>query len=326
MKILGIKQKNCEPVTIWALSYLERLENSHSVKTMHNFSISDLHWADLIYFHRPSEQWNLDTIELCKKLGKKTICLFDDDLLSLPFDHPGYLRCNETSKKIVGECAKNSDGFIVTNKEILNSFGGLNENHTIIPPTYPDEELKNSPIDQSNTKKIVLWRGSVSQKSMLEFSDAISSAGAKHPDWMFAFLGDYPWSVVEKLKNPWYCYNGFIERSQMWQVMKNYAPSICIAPRTDNQFTRSRSDMAFMDGVLCGAITLGPNWDEWDHGGVINYNNTKSFEDDLSSMMHRFNDDKNYNEEFAKGREFAIEYRSHSYAAKKHLEFLRGIL
>ncbi len=310
----------CDPI-----AHVTKLDESIKVRIKTSFDLADISWADVLYLHRPIYPLHLEIIEISKRLKKKVILLIDDDLLSVPIDHPKYFFYkNVELKKRVELATMEADHVVFSNKEILNSFPWV-ENYSVVHCAYDDELIRSIEYNPDR-KKIAYFRGSPThRKSLLEYSDAIAECGAKHLDWTFIFIGDYPWYVVEKLKNSWYVVSDFMQPEKMWQYLKELRPAINFCPRTDNQFTRSRSDMAFMDATLCGAITLGPDWSLWRHRGVIAYKDVNGFSHEFNSAMNAFDGGDEFSCAIRGGKDFMLENRSYSYSAREHLKILKSI-
>jgi hypothetical protein len=71
------------------------------------------------------------------------------------------------------------------------------------------------------------------------------------------------------------------------RVLEQVHPSIIQVPLTSNKFNRSKSNIAWIEGTVAGACTLGPSWDEWKKPGLIDYIDKQNYYEHLSNLVKK---------------------------------------
>ena len=61
------------------------------------------------------------------------------------------------------------------------------------------------------------------------------------------------------------------------------SPKYSVFPLVDTPFNRAKSNIAYLEAIMCGAIIVAPDWQEWRHPGVINY--TDDFKEKVGYMV-----------------------------------------
>lgn len=248
----------------------------------------DIDWADVVVFHRPTGMHALPIAQAVKLKNKKLIVDNDDDYFNVPVDHRSHITFNDVElRRVMTETTKLADLMTLANEEAVKTFAPINANYAIYPCVYDERYLKAPDLEKPRTQTI-MWRGSdTHNQSLYEFSDAIGELDKEHTGWEFIFVGAYPWHVIKKIKNnKWWCNPGYMPTKELWEYARNIGPAIQIVPLTDDQFTRSRSNMAFMDATTAGALTVARNFKHFMVPGVINYRDSKDF----TEIMHRLMD------------------------------------
>ena len=269
-----------------SIKHLEETGYPCVVQVATHISEFDIDWADIVVIHRPVDEIQLNVSNHVKAKGKKLWIDNDDDQLSLPIDHPAYLQYNRDDRRhYIRTCNKLADVVTISNENIIKTYGDLNKNIIYYPCAY-DERLMPEP-DCSPRDKVVLWRGShTHNKSMAEFAPAVGRADKKVKGWKFVFIGAYPWEMLEQItENEWYCSPGYMPTHNLWDYSRKLKPAVQMLCLTENQFTRSRSNMAQLDGTIAGAALLAPSWNHWDTPGVTHYDGLKDFESKLTALM-----------------------------------------
>ncbi len=312
IKILAITASLNDGASIPRVNSLMTIEGI-DVRIKVDYSISDLNWADIVFIHRPVTPNLLALCQITKQLGKKLWIDNDDDQLNVPMDHPFYFFFNdEITKNSIRESNKLADVVTISNPNILKSYADLNKNIVYYPCAYHQDIYKEE--ISKERKKTVLWRGSNTHtKSLMEYAPYVIQVANKHPDWEFHFIGDNPWYIIEQIKNPWWVQREFLPPEKLWQYMKDIRPSIQMLCLTDNQFTRSRSNMAYMDGTLAGAITVAPDWDHWKCPSIENYSSHKGFVATMDNLMGDFNRGYDSSKDIAIAKEYIL--KNHTFEA-----------
>lgn len=278
--------------------------------------------SDVIFVHRPVKEGDFGLVELAKKAGKKVWLDIDDDYLNVPTDHPSFSYYQKPEVRDgIEKITEIADVITVSNDN-------LRDKHTdktfLTVCSYSGEYLKG--ISQKFPKKQlrICWRGSQThRKSLLEYGPQIVSLSRKHPNWEWYFLGDSPWMFSDEMKAKQIVVNpDWLDTDTMLNYIQAVSPAVQIMPLIDNHFTRCRSNMAWMDGLTGGAVTIAPNWEHWKVPGVINY---ESFEITASEVMSKIEDGKVFKKEVKAGWDHMLSrytFEAVNEVQKKVLKFL----
>lgn len=299
---------------------------SHNIRLTTSAKWEDINWADIVMIHRPVDPHHFELCKLVKSLGKKLWIDNDDDQLNLPLDHPSYFIYQKEERKYsIRESNRLADVVTISNPQILKSYNELNSNIVYYPCAYPTNAFEDTNYFPIRNKTIV-WRGSSThKKSLLEYSDAIAQVGKWHLDWSFVFIGDNPWMVTEKLENSWYVWDGFLPPQELWKYMKNLRAAIQIVPLTDNQFTRSRSNMAYLDATIAGANVLAPDWPHWKCPGITNYISKSDFIGKLDNLIDKHDKHINFTSSILEARNYILANQTFEAINKSQIDIIDSL-
>lgn len=285
----------------------------------------DIAWADIVMINNPDEAHYLPMARYAKERGKKIWVDNDDDQLNVPLDHVGHLTyLQKDRREAIIECNKLADVMTLSNKNLLKTYGELNQNFDIFPCGY-DERLMPEP-DFTPRNKTILWRGSMQEKSLVEFSKAIGRLDKKFSGWEFVFINAYPWQVLEKIKkNKWYVHPGFMPVTQLWDYCRKLKPAIYMAPLTDNQFSRCRSNMGHVDATIAGALVIARDYTHHGNPGVITYKDVADFEFQMTDCMSRFENNGSFYDFVRESWEFIQGYQTFKVVNVKQWEIINAI-
>lgn len=281
--------------------------------------------SDVIFVHRPVKESDFGLIELAKKAGKKIWLDIDDDYLNVPNDHSAFSYYQKPEiRENIEKATELSDVITVSNNNLRDKH---TEKTFLTACSYSGEYLKK--LNQKFPKKQlrVCWRGSQThRKSLLEYGPQIVSLSIKNPEWEWYFLGDSPWMFSNEMKAKKIVVNpDWLDTDTMLNYIQAISPAIQIMPLTDNHFTRSRSNMAWMDGLTGGAVTIAPNWEHWKVPGVINYESKEDFEAKTSKAMQDIENGISFDKEVKAGWDHMLEnytFEAINKVQEKVLQFL----
>lgn len=288
---------------------------------------NDVAECDVLMVHRPVNDHDLGIIKLAKQAGKKVWVDADDDYFFLPKDHQAYSFYEKPeTKEYIRQSLKLADVVTISNDLLRESFNILNEKIITYPCSYPSTELLKHFKEPLVPHKRICWRGSQTHRgSLLEFGPQIAAASEKFPDWEWYFLGDMPWTFVDDIKGKVVVNSEWLNTSDLMMYIHSIQPSIQIMPLKDNHFTRSRSNMAWMDGLCGNAVTIAPDWPHWKVPGVYNYDEVVSFSDRLESLMAFVEGGNNFSDQLKKAWEHMLENYTFEAVNKIQKEILKGL-
>lgn len=309
-----------------SIKHLEETGYPCAVRVSNEIFECHVKWADIVVIHRPTEENLVVLARYVKKLGKKLWVDNDDDHLNVPIDHDLYLDYNrEERKDWISECNQIADVVTISNKNILKSYGHLNKNIHFYPCSY-DERIIPDP-DFNPREKHILWRGSKTHhKSISEFSSSIKNIDKKFEGWQFTFIGDYPWKMAEAItNNKWWCDPRYMMNDQLWDYSRKIRPAIQMVCLTDNQFTKSRSNMAQLDATIAGAVTIARDWEHFKTPGVITYSDVEDFERILSNAMTHIEDGKDFRSDVENSWEYIKKNQTFKAVNVKQWEIVKSL-
>lgn len=227
--------------------------------------------VDLVYLHRPFSKEHGMIFERAKQLGVPVWVDFDDYLEGIPKDNPVYPTFMSSDTQVVIDmCTREAD--------ILSCGGALHKK--IIEEKYDrqvhlitnsvDDRLLpcKKPFKKSNK---ITWRGSQSHLIDLhEFEEDIGGIVEKFPklDWMFFQTNPWPLRKHFTRESKWAPECNLFD--YYWNFTNNNS-CFHIVPLLEHIFNRVKSNIAWSDATLAGAVCLGPDFEEWQRPGIVNY-------------------------------------------------------
>lgn len=297
---------------------------------IHFVHIQDVNWAtirnvDVVYMQRPSSPNNVRILEIAMMNKKKVWVDYDDYLLGVPPWNPAYnTYANPGVQDNIKLLLKHSDVITVSTKFLKLKLSEFNEKIHVVPNAFDDTVLKFK--DDNTTLPIITWRGSQSHdKDLAQFTPALVSIARENLAWNFVFMGEPFWKTVEEIKSvnqkcavvptkdPIFYFKAF-------QSMK---PAIHIVPLLDDDFNRSKSNIAWIEATFAGAASLVPDTPEWQVPGVMNYKDEKDFQYKLQEMMKEYPNTYKRNLE---SRKYIEENLMLTNVTNQRLEILKSLL
>jgi hypothetical protein len=248
------------------------------------------HWNwiarnDALFLQRPFEEIDIHAAVLARMQGKPVWMDWDDDLTCIPHSNK-YRQIYDpaTMKQRMGKLLSLADVVSVTTealKEKMCQVSGAGCQPRIIPNAC------HWPFSNAQRQRRVTWRGGHSHDAdLLAFLPAIAEL-ARLPQfslWKWCFLGEPPWQVREAI--PEANFEQWADTPHMYMPAFGYlGPWVNLVPLADHPFNRSKSNLAWIEATCAGAITLAPDWPEWQRPGVVNYKDGKDFKDNLRGLI-----------------------------------------
>lgn len=260
---------------------------------INEYNWATLHMCDALFVQRPFKEDHVKVIEMAKNQGLKVWVDYDDDLFTVPTDNPASGVYNEAAtKKAVAKCIAMADEVTVTTPFLKKRFQEgpvpLNKNITVIPNAFDFEMFNYRDDETSMRNKIMLWRGSITHERDLTTvaKEVINIAqDPKCSEWLWRFVGYNPWFITDKLLPKQYIHSKSLDIMEYNRHIFDIAPQAIFVPLHDSVFNRSKSNIAWFEGTLAGAVCIAPNWEEWTQPGIINYDSPRNFEDIVKAVM-----------------------------------------
>ena len=216
--------------------------------------------SDLVLFQRDFAnhfEAYQDVIQEARKLNKPVVLDLDDDLLSLPRDHPDRVATYYASGlPSILHAILNADGITVTTKALKQSVLKMNPNVWVLP-NYLDESLwqmRSQPKSGPNQPLTILYMGTTTHRPDLQLvSEALLRITKTYRGAVrFLFYGIEP--PGELAKNAavshqpvlTYDYKNFVS------LMGHLRADLAIAPLCDNDFNHSKSALKYLEYSAMG--------------------------------------------------------------------------
>jgi len=258
------------------LSELSKIDNITITIVEDKFRFLDAKGYDIAFFQRPDTENYLITMKALKKMGLKIVLDYDDYLLEVPHEnkyHQVQKLQDNPYEKIVAACLRIADKIIVST-DTLAALLGYPEKTVTIKNAFDDYCFK--PVEKFSYNKCVLWRGGLNHKGDIEkYGKDILSIVTDNPDFQFIFFTDIPKrednEVFECISKELKMLPNFrtmqaVDPISYLQMLPKIAPSLILTVNDETPFNDCKSDCAKLEGFYCGALTIHPDWPEWDWG------------------------------------------------------------
>lgn len=258
------------------------------------FDSEKLNWeiairADIIFLQRPYTEDHVAAAKIVKDCNRALWVDFDDDLFSVPMGNPAYQHYSkEGTRKNIARVTAMADVVTVSTQQLRKKLLGLNKNIITIPNAFNDTIINWRPDPRMERHAIIMWRGSRTHDRDLErYLPQMAQVAEKNPGWQWLFLGEPSWRVTEVIPPNQRIIMPSIDPMQYWAEIAKIQPIIQIVPLEDNEFNRSKSNIAWIEASYSGAATLAPNWEEWRRKGVVLYDSQEDFGRKLQNMIEQ---------------------------------------
>jgi len=267
---------------------------------MRDFDWTAMKLIDVLFMQRPASTDEQTIAKLARQHGRALWVDYDDDLTAVPMENFSCygLYMNDAVQGAIRNIIRLASVVSVTTpylRDRLANEAGVDPRKFIVIPnaiddTLPDANARTVRVQDEKKPRLLFWRGSVTHhRDLFEEHAALIAASerlADKPDWKMAFMGYSPWHIAEhwnkrrvehvpasadapKLNGPiMYKDTGIAE---FYQVIKQERIRAFLFPLHDNHLNRAKSNNAWIEAAYAGAVTIAPNWPEWQKPGVITY-------------------------------------------------------
>jgi hypothetical protein len=241
-----------------------------------------LEFADAVFMQRPAGANHLQLAQMCKDNGVPLWVDYDDLLFDIPKDNPAHLSyMNPEIRKSVVKIIQMATVVTVSTEQLKRCFqpkgASLNDRIFVINNAIPRRFMNLAKPYQY--KKHVNWRGSnTHQKDLAEFANEIVELSEERKDTTFTFVGYNPWFITQYMDPQRAIVAPPMSIGDYFRFMVATNPSVQIVPLDSSMFNLCKSNIAWLEGCLAGAVTVAPAWPEWSKKpGVLNYKSTEEF-------------------------------------------------
>jgi hypothetical protein len=80
-----------------------------------------------------------------------------------------------------------------------------------------------------------------------------------------------------------------ISMLQYLKVIDQMCPTIMVVPLLDDLFNRSKSNIAWIEGTMNGAVVVAPDNGSWDQPGIVKYESKEEFKSKTQDLINNPN-------------------------------------
>lgn len=291
---------------------------------------------DILFMQRPAYPEWLKVAEYMKKELNKKIWVDHDDNL---FELPPYNRVRDTYTPVVKKAMLDMmkiadivtvstpalqkyfiDNFAIESQVIPNAF---NEDVFTMATEYNWLYPQGTPqIPSHRTVERILWRGSEThQADLMEHMEPLVNAMENRPNTFWEFMGFDPYFVTMRFPAEKFKYYPPEDIMIYTKNLKQIRPQIVHVPLLEDGLNESKSNIAWMEATAAGAVTIAPNWPEWQKPGVINYNSIEHYGELLMQPI----DMERNKERWQASRDYIMENLTLTKVNKQRFEIIKQL-
>jgi hypothetical protein len=235
---------------------------------------------DILFMQRPAFPEWLKLAEYMKGLGKKVWIDHDDNLFNLPPYNRVVDTYNPVVKKSMLDMMKLADVVTVSTPALQKYFMENFAVECVVIPNAFNEELMTMASEYNAPQKTekILWRGSEThQADLMEVADQLAFAMENRPNTFWDFMGFNPFFVTMNFPADKWRYHLSEDIMVYTNNLKAIKPQIVHVPLISDGLNHGKSNIAWIEATAAGAVTIGPNWPEWQRPGLINYSTVEHY-------------------------------------------------
>ncbi len=248
---------------------LERISAEQKAKAILN--------ADVVVFHRPEQQYQLEIAKKLKESGKKIV--FDND--DTYKDHNGFkfndYMTEEKMKRGLGELDKNINTFIeladlvtCTTEALKKEYEQVNPNVVVLPNTVDPFYYPEPKRNETDIVRIGIT-GSVGVTSDVEVLKPIIEHYQNDPRVRLVLLSLPPEGeneIYKKLYMEEYAFwdkvniewHSFVKSDVYYEYLNDLKLDMVIIPRSDSLFNRCKSNLKFLESSMLETPVIGQSF------------------------------------------------------------------
>lgn len=277
---------------------------------------------DILFMQRPAYPEWLKLAEYMKGLGKKIWIDHDDNLFELPPYNRVVDTYNPVVKKAMLDMMKIADVVTVSTPALQKYFMENFALETIVIPNALNDILTpmNTEYNQPKAGERFCWRGSEThQADLMQHAEQLTDAINKRPNTFWDFMGYNPFFVTMHFPpDKWKYY--LPEDIMVYTAnLKAIKPQVVHVPLIEDGLNQAKSNIAWIEATVAGAVTIAPDWFEWQKPGVLNY---KSAEEYGSLLMRPIDDAK---ERWQASRDYIMENLLLTHVNKQRAEIIQNL-
>lgn len=258
-----------------------------NARMMDSVSSASLKEHDVVFMQRPFNANHLQAAKIVKDCHKPLWIDYDDFLLQIPTDNPAHSTyMNDRTINNMLQIMKMADVITVSTKalkillqdsiEYAGKLFRANDNVIVLNNAY-DYFFHHDPV-KNDGKPLITWRGSETHfRDVMTYAKPIRSFMDRYKDWKMEFLGANIWPLTETLDRERVTVTEQMDPQTYMNYLKKINPSVHIIPLHNSHFNQAKSNIAWIEATIAGAVCIAPDWYEWRKPGVITYKTEADF-------------------------------------------------
>lgn len=258
-----------------------------SISFINEITRATLRMVDAVFLQRPSTRQHLAMARLCRAARKPLWVDYDDDLTCVPADNPTHpVYSSPEVQKNLREIVSLADTVTVSTKRLGARVAELGAKRVRVVPNAFDDHLFHRDVTEGERPRVIVWRGSPThQRDLAHFAEPILELAHAHKEWAWNFVGWNPWFLTEEMPKDRCFFTPGLPIEEYFGYVQKLAAPIQIVPLYDNEFNRSKSNIAWIEGTFAGSACIVPNWEEWQRPGAVTYDSREQFHTNLKALM-----------------------------------------
>lgn len=253
---------------------------------LHKYNWATLAELDVLFMQRPYTIDEVGIMEMAKDDGIPVWIDYDDLLLNVPTDNPAYFLYSAAEKvKNMRFLIENADHVTVSTPELKTQIQKLNKNITVIPNAI-DMRYFSYRKEPPKRMRRVAWRGSKTHhRDVFTYCQMIHAKHMEHKAWEWHFIGDNLWFLTDNMVHERTMVVRPLEWPEYFRHMWQIAPAVMMVPLHEHPFNWCKSNIAWLEAAFAGAVTIAPDWGEWQRPGILNFKNETEFGEQLEKVL-----------------------------------------
>lgn len=269
---------------------LARQYSDLEVRYGEKLEIPNMFWCDVLVMQRPFTPDHHAWIQTLQQLGKPVIIDYDDDVTHVPSHNPHQKYYNTQDTQFSIKSSLNIAQAVQVSTEPLKAeFDQYNKNVIVVPNALDNGLFPDPKVNWERRRKLVLWRGGESHTNDLKtFHNEICNVVSSNPKWLFEFFGGEEAYMKYRLQPSLTSNTHFTKSQNMLQFVKSIrdmAPSVLIVPLADDKFNRAKSNIAWIEATMTGAVAVAPDMPDWQKPGVVTYSSKEDFQEKVNYLL-----------------------------------------
>lgn len=228
----------------------------------------------LLFISSALNQHLLPILMQARAQGIMTWIDVDDDLFNVPRGNPALNHYRKPQNQdIVTKCLDLASVISTTTETLKELYKTYSPNIHVIPNAYNAARLPLQRPKQYKEKPVqIAWRGSHAHQEDLDDVRDVLNHIIESDQLKMTFYGWRPFFVPENLCIDWR--GGWLGVFDYIHRLAGHQPDYLLVPLLDNSFNRAKSNIAWMEANIVGAVTIAPAYlPEFDLPGVLRYEN-----------------------------------------------------